>query len=290
MSSGPDTSKTAEDLLIRLAEWDGSASYVNDEDANDNRARVPTNPHDLDILWRALNDAIECMSRGATKDGYVHEWRCLMYRASVSIDTTGTLPYALDGRTGVYALPWYFDNASPATDWWCYTSGTTLVSFMSMTDIRSVRTYLLSNPGNSRPIMAAVVPGVSGAPGASNRKGWQLHVAPLPDQAYTLETEIRLRATKLESLGDRHVFGALHDETILALAKWVLVRDKRADPQTVADAKAAADEALALSIRLDLANTPTNLGTMTDPGISRIDGNTTIADRFNVDLYGTRVI
>lgn len=285
---GPDTSKTFEDLLIRLAEWDGCASYSNPEDENDNRARIPENPHDLDRLKRAVNDAIEIMTRGGD---IAYEWRCLMHKVQITIDPDGNRPSCVDGDTGRYRLPWYYDNASPATDWYVFTSGTTLVSYVTMTDLKTVRTYILANVGRSRPIMAAVVPGSQGSPGAAHDRGFELYVAPKPDQAYTMETVIRLRPTKLERLTDRHVFGELHDETILAIAKWCLVRDsKSVDEGTLDRAKAYMNEAMAQSVRLDLSNVPTNLGIMTDPGSARFDDRVSIADRFNVDLYGTRVI
>lgn len=280
MATGPDTSATAQDLLIRLAESAGCAVYENPEDANDNTARIPTNPHDLDKCWRALNDAISYLSR-------VRTWRCLMYRSQISIGSDGTAPLCLDSRPGVYALPWYFDTASPAVDWHISDSAGSLVSIVTMTDINTVRRHLLAGTGSGRPVLAAVVPGVSGSPGASSRKGWQIHLAPIPDQSYTMESEIRLRATKMVSLEDRHVFGAIHDETLLSVAKWMIARDQRSDAENVALLKAEADEAIATSIRIDIENTPPTLGLMTDPGVCH--NEYAMGDRYGLVLYGTTI-
>ena len=55
----PDSTLTYKDLLIRVAEAAGIASYINPADAADNTAQVPTDPHNLDLCKRAVNDGLD---------------------------------------------------------------------------------------------------------------------------------------------------------------------------------------------------------------------------------------
>lgn len=279
MNTGPDTSMTAQDLLIRIAEAGGLAVYTNPDDATDNRARVPTDPHDLDRCWRALNDAVaELASR--------HSWACLNVRVLIALSSDGTAPAAVNGDAGVYALPWYMQDTVPASGWLVYPTGSTTRSLVAMTTLQRVRAERLASAGGGgTPQWAAAVPAAHA--GGNRRRGWELHLAPVPDQAYTLECRTKISPAKMEVLGDRHVFGAKHDMTILALAKWVLHRDRKSDPETVAMLKAEAEQAIQTSIRNDGYDVEASIGDAYDPSIRYETGN---SNRFGYAINGVTYI
>lgn len=281
---------TAQDLIVRLAVSAGLAVYENPGDENDNTARIPTNPGDLDACWRAINDAISYIARGAyiNEDGKLrtHEWRCLTQTVTIPIAADGSSPNTVNGDTGIYALPWYMDATTDPAGWLCYGSGLATPSTVMMTTIRKVRAELLASSVSAGvPLWAAAEPTKRGSPQGTNRRGWDLHIAPLPNGPYTLECNVRVRASKMTQLDERHVFGAIHDETVIAVARWMIERDRRSDPETVASLKEEAEQAIATSVQLDGENTPNTIGLMTDPGNRVFSGN---SNHYDVYLNGVR--
>lgn len=278
MASGPDTSMTAQDMLVRIAEAGGVADYTNPDDATDSRARVPSNSHDLDRCWRALNDA-------AAELAARHRWQCLNVRTLIAVDASGESPAAVSGNPGIYALPWYLWDVVPAEGWILYESSPSDASRVVMTTLSRVRAELVASSGSTgRPVWATAQPA---SHVASGRRGWDLHIAPLPDRSYTLECQTRIAPRKMAAMSDRHVFGAKHDMTLLALAKWMFHRDRRADAETVAMLKAEAEQAIATSIRNDGEDTPATIGCVYDPSIRYEDAN---SNRYDVYLNGTQYV
>lgn len=276
---GPDTSATLYDLLVRVAEVAGCASYENPDDATDNRARPPTDPHDLDRCTRAINDAQNHMARA-------YHWECLQQNISIPLSSDGAGPMNVDGDPAIYALPWYCVTGNPPAAWTLYdsASGSLIATDVVTTDFARVRAKQVSLPNTTgRPTMAGINNAVRG-----QRRGWNLHIWPRPGYDYTLDAQMRIAPVKLINMDDRHIFGSAHDDTLTRLAMWIVRRDDATDPQQVQVLKAAADEALAQSIAVDGENVPRTLGALADPTY----GNTKRGNAYSYQVFlnGTRYV
>jgi hypothetical protein len=109
---------------------------------------------------------------------------------------------------------------------------------------------------------------------------FQLVIWPKPDAAYTLKTRFRCTVLPMTIDGERGMWGALHDQTILKMARVLMM--SITEPG-YADAKREEEAAIKESIVLDRENVPNRIA---DPSWRRnhpnrsnvmdVDGNTLI--------------
>ncbi len=255
----PDTSLSNRDLLIWVAEALNVASYVNPDDTNDNRARPPTDPQRLDRCQRAVNAGISLMTRDNRTAG---GWYALRPRVTINVGTDTTAPSVLDGDTQRYRLPWQVQG-QPTGAWVWKVPGSTLSGELHSLHPDQVDRMTVYPASLNYPLAISVVPHT--AVDANDRSGWEVRVWPSPSQPYTISASFRHVPKPMSNLADRHPFGAIHDETVIAACKWAAVRDDKG----MADERGAFQsdyaQALAASIKIDLENAAQKLGAVRDP-------------------------
>lgn len=235
---------TIEDLLIRLAETIGVS-----EPASDGTPGLPSDTVLLTRLKKCITDGIGLMQLANSK------WRVLRPVVEVQLGTDS--PACIDGDPTKYALPWYV-VAQPGGGWQFVLEGSWSGPVVSTTFHRIAELNATDLTGPPRAV--AMVPGAR--PGE-----WEIRLAPAPDAAYVLRAQCSLLAFKPTQLYQRSPFGAAHDQTVLAAAKWCYVRDEAADSRK-ADFQAEFDSLLAASIKFDIeAAGAITVGKIIDPSM-----------------------
>lgn len=274
---------TLDDLCVRVAEAIGLASYVNPDDENDNRPRVPTDPYALDRVRKAVNDAQSYIARK-----YAGKWNCLRPEWSLQLSADGTGPYNVNSDAGVYRLPRWTCGA-PVGAFSASLTGSSAGFPVNVTNRARVRDLLNANPNASgRPTLAAIIPGA--APGASQDDIWcyLLHLYPKPSEDYELTADWHVTPYRMKYGTDRHVFGMQHDQTMVTVSVWIALRDDRAnesDPSVLAMWKTEAEQAIAESWALDSQNQPRSLGKLIDPVNLELTRGGMVADRQRAAFY-----
>lgn len=259
----PDSTLTYKDLLIRVAEAAGIASYINPADAADNTAQVPTDPHNLDLCKRAVNDGLDQFYLSNPR------WSFLKPTVSLSLSSTGVSPASYPGDTthSRYLLPWYIQG-NQRTPWtWSYaTAKGSVVRSTSMHDVRARHAHSVAA---GPPMLCAV--DVSDAPvPVGARPLWELRVWPRPDRDYVMESQFDIQPRGLAELGERVVAGARHDQTVIAFCIAQLARSHGA-PDSIRSQLEYWDNhrgvLLAQSLAFDAEQDAGSLGVMNDPGV-----------------------
>lgn len=254
----PDTSLTLEDLILRVAERAGCASY----DSTTGKATVPTSAHDYDKCLRAVNDGIEMIYRANPS------WSFLDQQLSFVMDTAGTGPLNIDSDPARYRMPWYI-TTPPKESWGIARgSGNTMYRFQivnrqKVTWARGTGGVTGTGGDSIGPPLMAAVDQHAGA----DRRAWEMIFYPDPDSAYTIEATFRVFAPKMVTKTDRHVMGAAHDQTVVDAAFWAMKRVDCKEQGLLRQYEAMFKESLAQSIRLDQQFNPRNLGQVTDPSV-----------------------
>lgn len=238
------------DISIRVAEAIGVQSV-----STDGSAGLPDDVTLVDRIKKAVRDGVDDMRIAAPT------WYCL--RQHVEIQTETTSPFCIDGDSKRYALPWNAFGTMAAE--WCWTlEGSLRSNRIILSEPFSVEQLNVSGI-SSAPRRACIVAGT--APGT-----WELKIAPTPDQVYTLHCDVNLLAFRMNQLTDRSPFGPIHDQTVIAAAKYCFVRDDHTDPR-FGRYQSEYGRLLESSKALDLKiGAPRNLGRIRDSGMTPING------------------
>lgn len=261
----PDTSMTYRDVILRVAEESDYAFY--DPSSPDSPADIPQDRQILDKIKRAVNDGIDRLARAMPK--------CFALRPQFSFDMspTGQSPFSLlnplngqnDGQ--YYRLPYYI-NSRPIQGWQWSSQTSNFAGFAQDCDPEQLDRQARTAAISSYPTLASMVPyGPTGDTGDRQTKAVRFY--PAPDQNYRITARFLITPPKMVDLSDRHIFGASHDQTVVAFALWSFMEHDAKDPAMRATYEARANRALAESIAIDRENAQVSLGSMNDPGINQ---------------------
>lgn len=260
----PDTSLTFRDLILRVAEETNFALY--DDSSPDSPAAIPTDRVVLDKIKRAVNDGIDLLARAYTK------WTSLRPQVSFLMSTDGTGPLNLknpitqEPDPSIYRLPWYI-TGRPINGWNFASTGSNFTGRVQDCDPERIDYYQRASQTSSYPRFASIVPSPSTGDTGADRQTKAVRFWPSPDQAYQITARFLIHPPPMIELDDRHIFGASHDQTVLAFAMLSFKRHDAKDASMRATYQDRADRALAESIRIDQEGAPRTMGSMTDPSI-----------------------
>jgi hypothetical protein len=256
VSQTPDSSMTYEDIILRVSEALGLCAYA--EEADDNRAVIPTDPHDLDLVKRAIRDGLGLMQRASPK------WRCLQPVLEVTLAPLGDGAASIDGDPARIRLPWWVTGEPSRWTWEQEDSGGYGGDLVVTSEHRILAAHASSST-SGRPQLIALTPRRNGRTVGDPILGYEAHIYPDPDQAYILRARCRVHPSPLVELNDRHVFGAQHDQTIIAASVYSAMRWDRTRAEDTELWRKRWLEAKAESIALDLENVPGSLGCLEEP-------------------------
>jgi len=270
----PDTSLTFQDLILRVAEETRFAKY---DDSNPNSpAQIPTDRGILDKIKRAINDGISLMARDYPK------WTSLRPQVSFVMSTDGTgplnLPNPITGEPdpSIYRLPWYI-TGRPINGWHWVSTASNFSGFAVDCDPERIDHLQRSTQTSSYPRVASIVPSISKGDTGADRQTKAVRFWPSPDQAYQVTARFLVHPSPMIELQDRHIFGASHDQTVLAYSVWCFKRNDAKDPglrseyraRVYGDGTTMNIGALAASIKIDQESVPASMGVMADPSINQ---------------------
>lgn len=253
-----DSGMTYEQLIVRVAEAAGIASYATGP------AAIPTRAHDLDLCKRMVNDGYQRFLNGIRAGGKrpYTAWTFLKPLYTFTLDPAGTGPTNVAADAARYRLSVPV-VAHPASFTIKDPDSTASATTCAVTGIDRVWASLSATVSVGRPVIAAMAPLAADRPG--DAPGWEVVFWPRPDKAYTATARFRLQPRTLVALEERHVAGMEHDQTIIALAIAAMKAKNRSE-----DVQAARDDADALmdaSIALDMQRQPATAGPMLDPSV-----------------------
>ena len=251
---------TFEQHLIDLAEAVGVNSY----DSN-GLAALPDDAYELDKLKRRFNDGLRLMAM-AKPEG----WNCLRQIVTVTIGTDTNAANVIDGDISQYRLPAYV-SGQPFGEWsWVLPSGALQGRLGSVT-WGEVTRKLNVMVGGSIPEEVAIRPLTEERPGTTDRVGWAIRVYPRPNQIYELSAPFTLPIRPLVDLAERCPFGAVHDPTAQAAAKWSWVKNDTTEARYVqwkidfmGDGSPDSVGLLGESLRIDAESTPHQVASLLD--------------------------
>lgn len=243
------------DLILRTAEYLGVADY------SAGVAAIPTDPHDLDLCKRLVND-------GYARFLYEKEWFFLEV----------TMQLTPDGLNFVFDLP--YDFQGEMTQPWTYPV-TGPISQMRETSELHIRSLRAGTNTTGYPTLYAHQ-AKDTVDATTNTARWQVLFWPTPyDNTLLLTAKYRRFPMALVNLTDRSVAGPLHDQTVrqAAIAAAEIQRYGEAGPQEELYVKF-----LENSRRKDDTSVPNNLGTYGDRSDSGNSGRRP-RDQYRVDTY-----
>lgn len=250
---------TLYDLLITLGERVGQ--YDRGTGA-DNRTVPETDPQSRDRLIRAINNGRrEVYSR-------MPDARCFQPRLSITTDPNGTAAQVVGADISKYRLPYAVQGLAGGQWTWSLPSSGGWGGNLTQTHPNDIaRMHYTANTGSLTgfPRAMALLTEVLNNPQDPGRKTCTiLWIYPKPDQAYTLEGQVRIMYEPMVTMTDMEPMGQQHAETILAFAErdWELGRRDAGDAALI---EARCDRALAISIGLDNAMGPQTIGIGYDP-------------------------
>lgn len=271
-----DTSLDLRAIMLRVAEKVGLAYYGA---AGNEKAQIPVDPADYDRVLRAINDGIEMVYRAYPK------WTFLDQTIDIPLSVDGTGAECIDSDAGRYRLPWFVAGPPQKDPVWSQTPQTGWGGMARLIDYNQVLAMRAVSTNGQNGTVYTGWPKYVGCttyqPRNGKRQGWELVVFPNPNQAYTLRCTFRVFAPKMVELGEKHVMGAQHDQTLIDAAAWAFKRDDSKDPTERAMYKAEFDQSLSQSIALDQENEPKTLGQVIDPSVA-----TVVIDGVNRMTYG----
>lgn len=244
-----------QDLILRVAEYLGVANY----DAG--IAAVPTDPHDLDMCKRIVND-------GYARFLYEKEWFFL----DVSMQLTP------DGINYIFDLPYDFQGEL-LTPWTYPVTGP--ISQMEETSEVDIRARRAGTNTTGYPTLFALQ-AKDTVDATTTTARWQVLFWPTPyDNTLLLTAKYRRFPMALVNLTDRSVAGPLHDQTIrqAAMAVAEIQRYGEAGPQEELYTKV-----LENSKRKDNESVPKTVGGYGDRSDGMAPGRRP-RDQYRVDTY-----
>lgn len=251
------SSKTFGEMLLELAERVGKADYINPDDDTDNRARLPSDPHDLDKLKRCLNNGYRSFF-----NAWPH-WRFAEMAHEITFAPDGDGPTNLDADGARYRLPSTIAG-NPVGDW-TYLGTTTPLSCVMRTDHQSIeRMQQIGDTSTGDPRYCAVRPVKTKDQPTGDPTACEAVFYPAPNRALTVRATFRVRPPKLVDPAQRHVCGADHDLSIIAFAVWEWKREDATDPTDLAACKGDRDEKLEFSKAVDKAGRAPGIGIAID--------------------------
>ena len=249
---------TAAELLLEIAERAHLADHTNPDDENDNRARLPEDPHDLDVLWRALRTGYGLFLRSNPN------WQFVRRVVSLTFDLDGTGPANVAGDPARYRLPEYVSG--PPEDAWTYGDDNSDVLCIQPVSDAELRALQAASVQTGTPAFVSHRPFTPDDAGVAGRTAWEAVFYPAPGIAHTLSATFRIQAGHLVDLADRHVAGPDHDETIICAAVFHLARNDKIPGLDRDTAEADWLKALADSRTLEAAKAPPTVGPLRKTG------------------------
>lgn len=250
----PDASFTFQDLILRVAENVGLPYYP---DQADNRAQIPVDPHNLDIVKRAINDGSDNVLRA-----YPHwTWASMPFEFTLYPDGDG--PQNLEEDAGRYLLPWCV-SGNPQ-DGWVYASDG-ISGVIVPTSRETVFAMRAADPDASgTPTMACVTAIQNPGKIKNQRQSFQVVFWPKPSQSMTVSATFRYMPRPMVELGERHPAGAIHQQTFVDAGTAAFWNRPSSDQKQAEYWQQRSDKSIAQSILLDQQNTPKNIGQFFDP-------------------------
>jgi hypothetical protein len=242
-------SMSLHELVLEVARRCNLASYINPDDATDNRARVPSDPHDLEEMKAAVSRGYRRFLRDMWDATFMRVWVPL----TISTSTSG--PNVLDGEPDRYVLP-RFCSSAPIGDWLYVGNNQVYTSIKSM-DYRIVAQYKEHGAGTAPTTGAPTSAGHRRIEQGGERR-WEVLFYPQPDQSYSVQAEFAIMPYDLVEMAERHIAGQAHDDTIIAAA--VYEYKAHDEPALAAQFMAMYQDALAGSRRIDARSKTTNAG------------------------------
>lgn len=265
------TGATFGSLIRDLAEEVGLADYIR-ADADDNKAGIPEDPHDLDAVKRAVNRGYDRFLRHSPR------WTFLIRPVRIVTSAAGTGPYNVGGDPARYRLPSYI-TARPMGNWRYIGDDTRRGEVINREHQALERALQANDPATGEPLWGAVREYDSPDTIYGAGHAFQAIFYPIPDATYTLEADFRVRRHLLVDLHERTIAGPDHDRAILDCARHEWWSRDAVDPSRLAVVASDMAESLARSIEIDNLNRPRNAGPMLDPGVVQMRGDRrTVAD------------
>jgi hypothetical protein len=248
---------TFQDLILRVAEYLGVADY------SGGAAAVPTDPHDLDLCKRIVNDGY---SRFITEK----EWNFLNVTMTITPDGINyqfDLPVDFQGEL---LSPFTYPVTGPITQ-------------MRETSDFHIRALRAGTNTVGYPTLFAVVAKDTVDPTTTSAH-WQVWFWPTPyDNTLLLTGRYRRFPNQLVNLTDRSMAGSLHDRAVLQAAMAAAEVQRYGEAGVQGQLYATL---LENSKRKDDASTPDNLGDYGDRSDDgALFGRRRPRDQYRVDTY-----
>lgn len=206
----------------------------------DNRPQIPTDPNTLYRIKLAINNAARELQRR-------HRWSWLTPFISRTLSTDGTGPHNVAGDPHRYILPANAIGAPVGRMRWRNSDGSA-GGKLSDSNIEHVSGLIDTSPSTVGVPMYCSVWHSNVNIGVGDVPQMQLVIWPKPDQAYTIQARFRCTVLDMTIDSERGMWGALHDQTILKLAKMMMMSS--VEPGYT-EAKREAEEAILISIERD---------------------------------------
>lgn len=209
---------TFERLLIELAEAVNQTQYGT---GNDNAPVVNTDPATRDRLNRAVNRGYKYFLLSDRQWSFLERPVTLVLTPDASLGAASGLHAGLciDQDPARYRLPGFVEG-SPKGDWTYLDTNSPYRAVIDVSAATVQRCRQASPTVTGAPQYAGVRPLEPDTSDNQQTPGREVIFWPTPDREYTVEALFRVATPELADLSDRHVAGAEHDLTILALAQW----------------------------------------------------------------------
>jgi len=237
------------DLILRVAEFRGWANYAHTTDDQTNRAKIPTDPNQLDKCKRAVNDAMVMVAAANTSAG---GWSCLRQTIELRVTIDGLGPDNYNRDPSMLLLP-----QEVPTHWEGHITfkpdGSETTVPLAQIEESRVRAILNANNTSGYPIGYSKQTVRLTQEGAGHSR-WALHIAPNPSQAGTITATVRTVVVPLAAMDDRHPFGPAMDQFIVAACLWASVQHDATDKDRWERSRESYREQLALALELETEN------------------------------------
>jgi hypothetical protein len=241
----PTLGLTFRDLQIRVAEYLGVADY------SGGTAAPPSDPHDLELVKRLVNDGYRRFIAANPR------WQWLTPLITITFDPTGAGSQCVAGDASRYYMPdgFYGSLVEPFT----YGSTGPRVYIRAVNEA-VIRALQSAGTASGYPTLVALRPLAVTA--ASTGQRWEAVFWPTPGADYTVTARARLFPDKLVNDTDRPISGFQHDQAVLyaALAEAEKLRHNKAGLM-----EQSWQQALAAAARLDMEAAPRRQILLIDP-------------------------
>jgi hypothetical protein len=259
MPSSLDTGLTFGEILLEMAVRYGTQAF----DANGVAILPGSNTEEYRQLVKAAN-------RGYSRFLHRREWTFLTRTLQLTTYAAGNGPWNIDGNAARYRLP-HWCREGPAGNGELHYSDTLSPYAKIMTaDIEEVTALHNSSSGSGPPTHYGIGPLESESGLGFPETDCELILWPTPGASYTLRAQVYLAEHKLVAPSQRHIAGAVHDETITCECIWALYESDVLAPERDGTL-AALTASLADSERIDNRKTLGLKGKLRD---TTIDGAT----------------